>query len=107
MKMSRKTMKTTVPFLLPWIRALIELKALPAVDKGRAVRAQVAKRLNVLSVNAAPNTSTSNICSHGRDIIAVNRVAQDKVLRLGCAVLNFQAHTEKEEQKRIERLVKD
>ena len=49
----------------------------------------------------------SVICSHGRDVIAVNRVAQDKVLRLGRAVLNFHAHTEKEEQKRIERLAKE
>jgi ATP-dependent helicase STH1/SNF2 len=44
---------------------------------------------------------------HGRDVIAVNRVAQDKVLRLGRAVLNFHAHTEKEEQKCIERLAKE
>ena len=34
-------------------------------------------------------------CSHGRDVIAVNHVAQDKVLRLGCAVLNFHAHTDR------------
>ena len=49
----------------------------------------------------------SVICSHGREVITVNRVAQDKVLRLGRAVLNFHAHTEKEEQKRIERLAKE
>ena len=31
----------------------------------------------------------SVICSHGRDVIAVNRVAQDKVVCLGHAFLNF------------------
>jgi ATP-dependent helicase STH1/SNF2 len=49
----------------------------------------------------------SVICSHGRDVIAVNHVAQNRVLLLGCAVLNFHAHTKKEEQKRIERLAKE
>ena len=48
----------------------------------------------------------SVICSHGKDVIAVIRVAQDKVLRLDRAVLNFHAHTEKEEQKRIESIRK-
>lgn len=47
------------------------------------------------------------ICSHGREILGVNRVAQDRMLRLGRAVLNFHAHTEKEEQKRIERISKE
>ncbi|TFK38607.1 SNF2-family ATP dependent chromatin remodeling factor snf21 [Crucibulum laeve] len=47
------------------------------------------------------------ICNHGREVIAVNRAAQDRVVRLGRAVLNFHAHTEKEEQKRIERLAKE
>ena len=49
----------------------------------------------------------SVICSHGKDVITVICVAQDKVLRLDRAVLNFHAHTEKEEQKRIERLAKE
>ena len=53
----------------------------------------------------------SVICSHwhGRKVIAVNRVAQDKDLRLGPsrAVLNFHTHTEKEEHKHIERLAKE
>ena len=47
------------------------------------------------------------ICTHGREVINVNRVAQDRVIRLGRAVLNFHAHTEKEEQKRIERISKE
>jgi ATP-dependent helicase STH1/SNF2 len=47
------------------------------------------------------------ICTHGREVINVNRIAQDRVVRLGRAVLNFHAHTEKEEQKRIERISKE
>jgi ATP-dependent helicase STH1/SNF2 len=47
------------------------------------------------------------ICAHGREVIVVNRAAQERVLRLGRAVLSFHAHTEKEEQKRIERLAKE
>lgn len=47
------------------------------------------------------------ICSHGREVIAVNRAAQDRIARLGRAVMNFHVHTEKEEQKRIERLAKE
>jgi ATP-dependent helicase STH1/SNF2 len=49
----------------------------------------------------------SVITSHGRDLLAVNRAAQDRVLKLGRAVLQFHAHTEREEQKRIERLAKE
>ncbi|KAG1832907.1 SNF2 family N-terminal domain-containing protein [Suillus subalutaceus] len=47
------------------------------------------------------------ICQHGRDIIAVNRSAQERVAKLGRAVLSFHAFTEKEEQKRIERISKE
>ncbi|KAJ3562092.1 hypothetical protein NP233_g9787 [Leucocoprinus birnbaumii] len=47
------------------------------------------------------------ICTHGREVIAANRSAQDRVVRLGRAVLNFHLYTEKEEQKRIERLAKE
>lgn len=47
------------------------------------------------------------ICSHGRDLINVGRQAQDRVVRLGRAVINFHAYTEKEEQKRIERISKE
>ena len=47
------------------------------------------------------------ICTHGREVINANRAAQDRVVRLGRAVLNFHAHTEKEEQKRIERISKE
>ncbi|CCL99639.1 uncharacterized protein FIBRA_01659 [Fibroporia radiculosa] len=47
------------------------------------------------------------ICAHGREVVAVNRFAQDRIARLGKAVLSFHAHTEKEEQKRIERISKE
>lgn len=47
------------------------------------------------------------ICTHGRDIINVNRNAQDRILRLGRNVLNFHINTEREEQKRVERLAKE
>ncbi|KAF9808693.1 hypothetical protein IEO21_07780 [Rhodonia placenta] len=47
------------------------------------------------------------ICMHGREVVAANRAAQDRIIRLGKAVLSFHAHTEKEEQKRIERISKE
>jgi ATP-dependent helicase STH1/SNF2 len=47
------------------------------------------------------------ICSHGREVLAVNRAAQDRIIKLGRAVLSFHATTEKEEQKRIERISKE
>ncbi|KAJ3768128.1 SNF2-family ATP dependent chromatin remodeling factor snf21 [Lentinula raphanica] len=47
------------------------------------------------------------ICNHGRQVIEANRNAQDRLTRLGRSVLNFHAHTEKEEQKRIERISKE
>lgn len=47
------------------------------------------------------------ICTHGKEVLAVNRAAQDRIVRLGKAVLSFHAHTEKEEQKRVERISKE
>lgn len=47
------------------------------------------------------------ICAHGKDVISTCRQAQDRVTRLGRAVVNFHAYTEKEEQKRIERISKE
>ena len=47
------------------------------------------------------------ICTHGREVISTCRQAQDRVVRLGRAVVNFHAYTEKEEQKRIERISKE
>ena len=40
-------------------------------------------------------------------MLAANRVAQDRITKLGRAVALSHAHTEKEEQKRIERLAKE
>ncbi|KAJ3849296.1 SNF2-family ATP dependent chromatin remodeling factor snf21 [Lentinula lateritia] len=47
------------------------------------------------------------ICNHGRQVIEANRAAQDRLTRLGRSVLNFHTQTEKEEQKRIERISKE
>ncbi|KAJ7356681.1 SNF2-family ATP dependent chromatin remodeling factor snf21 [Mycena albidolilacea] len=47
------------------------------------------------------------ICDHARQVVAVNRAAQDRVARLGRSVLNFHQFTEKEEQKRMERIAKE
>ena len=60
----------------------------------RCAKCKHVEQLSVLSVRVEGTLSE------------VNRVAQDKVLRLGRAVLNFHAHTKKEEQKCIERLAK-
>lgn len=49
----------------------------------------------------------SIICKHGESQIAENRAKQARILRLGKGVLSFHAHTEREEQKRIERLAKE
>ena len=67
--------------------------------KQRADRERRAKHKHVEQLSV--------ITSHGREVLAVNRAAQDRVLKLGRAVLQFHAHTEKEEQKRIERLAKE
>lgn len=47
------------------------------------------------------------IAAHGKEVKEAGRAAQERVLRLGRAVLSFHAHTEKEEQKRIERISKE
>ena len=49
----------------------------------------------------------SIICAHGREVLSVNRSAQDRIVRLGKAVLSFHTHAEREEQKRIERISKE
>ncbi|KAI8983220.1 SNF2 family N-terminal domain-containing protein [Trametes punicea] len=67
--------------------------------KQRIERERRAKQKHVEQLNI--------ICAHGKEVIAVNRAAQDRVTRLSKAVLSFHAHTEKEEQKRIERLAKE
>ncbi|KAJ7630412.1 SNF2-family ATP dependent chromatin remodeling factor snf21 [Roridomyces roridus] len=47
------------------------------------------------------------IVDHGRQVITANRMAQDRIARLGRSVLNFHQYTEKEEQKRMERIAKE
>lgn len=70
-----------------------------AERKQRADRERRAKQKHVEQLGI--------ICAHGRDVLAVNKATQDRILRLGKSVLAFHAHTEKEEQKRIERLAKE
>ena len=48
----------------------------------------------------------SVISSHRRDVLAVNCIVQDRVLKLGRVVLQFCVHMERKEQKWIEQLVK-
>jgi ATP-dependent helicase STH1/SNF2 len=67
--------------------------------KQRAERERRAKQKHVEQLNI--------ICTHGREMLSVNRSAQDRMARLGKSVLAFHAHTEKEEQKRIERISKE
>ncbi|KAI9512303.1 SNF2 family N-terminal domain-containing protein [Russula earlei] len=49
----------------------------------------------------------SIICAHGREVLVMNRSAQDRAIRFGKSVLSFHAHAEREEQKRIERISKE
>jgi ATP-dependent helicase STH1/SNF2 len=67
--------------------------------KQRAERERRAKHKHVEQLNV--------ICEHGRVMIATARAAQDRVYRLGRAVQSLHAITEKEEQKRIERISKE
>ncbi|PPQ84062.1 hypothetical protein CVT26_013991, partial [Gymnopilus dilepis] len=84
------------------LRAFIELKSLRVLDKQRAVRAQFRKTRKPTTRDARA-MQLGVICAHGKEVIAVNRAVQDRLTALGRAVLNFHAHTEKEEQKRIEK----
>lgn len=47
------------------------------------------------------------ICNHGREMIAAQRNAQTQAQKLGRLVLKLHADTEREEQKRIERIAKE
>ncbi|KAF8624854.1 hypothetical protein AX15_005734 [Amanita polypyramis BW_CC] len=67
--------------------------------KQRAERERRAKHKHVEQLDV--------ICNHGREMLSACRTAQDRLIRLGRSVLSFHAHTEKEEQKRIERLAKE
>lgn len=67
--------------------------------KQRVERERKAKQKHVEQLNV--------ICVHARDVLAANRAAQDRMLKLGRAVQAFHSFTEKEEQKRIERISKE
>ena len=47
------------------------------------------------------------ICNHGKDMLAAHGKSTDQAKKIGRMVLKFHADTEREEQKRIERLAKD
>ncbi|CCF54584.1 hypothetical protein NDA11_000957 [Ustilago hordei] len=49
----------------------------------------------------------STICNHGRDLVAAHTKANDQARRFGRAMLKFHADTEREEQKRVERIAKE
>ncbi|KAJ7585616.1 SNF2-family ATP dependent chromatin remodeling factor snf21 [Mycena floridula] len=67
--------------------------------KQRAERERRAKHKHVEQLTV--------ICEHRHEIMAATRSANERIVRLGRSVLNFHAMTEKEEQKRIERLAKE
>ncbi|GAC97069.1 ATP dependent chromatin remodeling factor [Pseudozyma hubeiensis SY62] len=49
----------------------------------------------------------STICNHGRDLVAAHTRASDQARRFGRAMLKFHADSEREEQKRVERIAKE
>lgn len=49
----------------------------------------------------------SMICMHGKDLLAAQNKAADQARRIGRMVLKLHADTEREEQKRIERVAKE
>ncbi|KAK0456862.1 SNF2-family ATP dependent chromatin remodeling factor snf21 [Armillaria borealis] len=71
-----------------------QLERRQRTDRERRAKHKHVEQLNVIT-------------AHGRELIAVNRAAQERVLRIGRAVLSYHVHTEKEEQKRIERISKE
>ncbi|KAF5361681.1 hypothetical protein D9758_007383 [Tetrapyrgos nigripes] len=75
-------------------RATEQLERKQRLDRERRAKSKHVEQLNTIT-------------SHGREVIHANRQAHDRILRLGRAVSNFHGHTEKEEQKRIERISKE
>ncbi|SNX82573.1 probable SNF2 - component of SWI/SNF global transcription activator complex [Melanopsichium pennsylvanicum] len=49
----------------------------------------------------------STICNHGRDLVAAHTKANEQARRFGRAMLKFHADSEREEQKRVERIAKE
>ncbi|KAJ7171766.1 SNF2-family ATP dependent chromatin remodeling factor snf21 [Mycena crocata] len=75
-------------------RVTEQLERKQRIDRERRAKSKHVEQLDV-------------IVDHGRQVVAANRAAQDRVARLGRSVLNFHQHTEKEEQKRMERITKE
>ncbi|KAJ7037457.1 SNF2-family ATP dependent chromatin remodeling factor snf21 [Mycena alexandri] len=75
-------------------RVTEQLERKQRIDRERRAKSKHVEQLDV-------------ICAHGRDVLAVNRAAQDRIVRLGRSVLSFHQFTEKEEQKRMERITKE
>ena len=70
-----------------------------AERKQRVDREQRAKQKHLQQLDG--------ICKHGHDVIAINRIAQDRVLKIGRAVQALHAVTEKEETRRVEKISKE
>ncbi|KAI6127058.1 P-loop containing nucleoside triphosphate hydrolase protein [Pisolithus sp. B1] len=64
------------------------------VDRERRIKHKHVEQLNV-------------ICARGREVLQAGRQVQDRIVKLGRAVVNFHVYTEKEEQKCIERISKE
>ncbi|KAF7367428.1 Chromatin structure-remodeling complex subunit snf21 [Mycena sanguinolenta] len=75
-------------------RTTEQLERKQRIDRERRAKSKHVEQLDV-------------ICEHARQVLAANRAAQDRVVRLGRSVLNFHQFTEKEEQKRMERIAKE
>ncbi|KAH9921336.1 SNF2 family N-terminal domain-containing protein [Fomitopsis serialis] len=86
----RRTRKPTIRDA----RMTEQLERKQRVDRERRAKQKHVEQLSV-------------ICAHGREVVAASRSAQDRIVRLGKAVLSLHSHTEKEEQKRIERISKE
>lgn len=65
----------------------------------RVERERRAKHKHVAQLNV--------ICAHGTEVRAANVAVRDRIGRLAKSVLHFHTQTEKEEQKRIERISKE
>ncbi|KAK7064785.1 chromatin structure-remodeling complex subunit snf21 [Favolaschia claudopus] len=75
-------------------RVTEQLERKQRIDRERRAKSKHVEQLDV-------------ICEHARQVVAVNHSAQDRIMRLGRAVLSFHQYTEKEEQKRMERIAKE
>lgn len=58
-------------------------------------------------VKQKQNDYVDGICRHGRELVKASAVHADKGKKLGRMVLNYHVTTEKEEQKRVERISKE